>query len=180
MPALLELIAALHPNRRTRIVAIDGLGASGKTTLAKILASRAASVTIVPTDDFSRPEVPGWEWQRMKSQVLDPLSQDQPGRYQRHDWPSDRLAEWHDVPVAGTVIVEGVSALRHELGRYWDLAIWVTCSHAVRLKRGIARDGEASRRQWEDVWIPEEDAYLASQKPQERADVVVSGEEPYV
>ena len=63
-----------------------------------------------------------------------------------------------------------------DLGRYWDLAIWVTCPHAVRLARGIERDGEAKRSQWENVWIPEEDAYVADQKPDERADVIVRGE----
>ncbi len=180
MLGVLKTIAGLRPaHRQTLIIAIDGYGGSGKSTLARELASRLQAVTIVRTDDFSRPGVSGWDWQRMKAQVLDPISRDQPGQYQRYDWPTDRLAEWHEVPVAGVVIVEGVSSMRRELGRYWDLAIWVTCPHSVRLARGIARDGEARRSQWENVWITEEDGYVAAQKPQERADVVISGEEPF-
>jgi uridine kinase len=75
-------------------------------------------------------------------------------------------------------VVEGVSSMRTELGRYWDLAIWVTCSYAIRLARGVARDGEERRAQWEKVWMPAEDAYLAAQHPDRRADMVINGERP--
>lgn len=68
--------------------------------------------------------------------------------------------------------------MREELGHYWDLAVWVACPHEVRLARGIARDGEAKRSQWENVWIPEEDAYVQRERPDRRADLTVSGEEP--
>jgi uridine kinase len=81
--------------------------------------------------------------------------------------------------VDGIVIVEGVSSTRTELGRYWDLAVWVTCSYERRLARGIARDGEAKRSQWENVLMPQEDQYVAAQKPEQRADIVVSGEEAF-
>ncbi|HEY2925186.1 MAG TPA: AAA family ATPase [Candidatus Eisenbacteria bacterium] len=180
MPGLLTRIAALRPKRRrTLIIAIDGYGGSGKSTLAGALASGSGGFIVVRTDDFARPNVPGWEWKRMKTQVLDPLDRDLPGKYQRHDWNSGSLAEWHSVPVGGIVIVEGISSMRTELGPYWDLAVWVTCSYERRLARGIARDGEAKRSQWERVWMPQEDEYVAAQKPEQRADVVVSGEEPF-
>lgn len=77
------------------------------------------------------------------------------------------------------MIVEGVSSMRMELRAYWDLAIWVTCTRERRLERGIARDGETKRSQWEDVWMPEEDKYVSEQRPDQRADFVVSGEEPF-
>jgi len=83
MSGLIAKITALDPNGpQTRIVVIDGYGGSGKTTLAKALALGLRDATVVRTDDFSRPGVSGWDWQRMKAQVLDPLSSDQPGRYQ--------------------------------------------------------------------------------------------------
>ncbi len=179
MPGLLTTIAALRPKRRrTLLIAIDGYGGSGKSTLAGALAASLPGTRIIRTDDFARPNVPGWDWQRMKTQVLDPINKDQPRRCQRYDWPTDRLAEWHEVPVGGIVLIEGVSSMRKELGQYWDLAIWVTCSREHRLARGIGRDGEAKRSQWENVWMPEEDAYVAAEKPEQRADVVMNGEEP--
>jgi lincosamide nucleotidyltransferase A/C/D/E len=177
---LVDAIRRSRPvGRRTTIVAIDGYGGSGKTTLANGLAAGLGNTTVVRTDDFSRPGVSGWDWQRMKAQVLDPIANDQPGRYQRYDWPTHKLAEWREVPVGGTLIIEGVSSMRRELGRYWDFAIWVPCPHDVRLARGVVRDGEGKRSQWEKVWIPEEDEYVRTQTPEGRADVTVDGEVPF-
>ncbi|MDQ3381710.1 MAG: uridine kinase [Actinomycetota bacterium] len=177
---IVESIRDLRPTgRETRIVAIDGYGAAGKSQLAERLARKLGEVTIVHTDDFARPNVPGWEWIRMRTQVLEPVLSDRPGRYQRYDWESDQPAEWHDVPVGGTLIVEGVSSLRDELGRYWDYGIWLDLSHDLRLQRGIGRDGEALRSKWVEVWIPEEDEYFSRQRPNEKADLVIDGSETY-
>jgi uridine kinase len=180
MPRLLERIDALHPmDRRTRIVAIDGCGGSGKSTLADELASRRRDVAIVRTDDFYDLDASEWDWRRLEHQVLAPLRGDHPARYQRYDWASRRLAKWHEVPTGGILIVEGVSSMRAELGAYWDLAIWVECSYERRLERGIARDGESQRSQWAEVWMPREDEYVRRQQPQRRADLILSGEEPF-
>lgn len=179
-PAIAEaVLRARTRSRSTKIVAIDGFGGAGKSRLAEQLATRLGETTVVHTDDFARPYVPGWEWTRMKAQVLDPLDVDMAGRYQRYDWEEDRLAEWHDVPVGRIVIVEGVSSLRDELGVYWELAIWIDCPYELRLQRGVARDGEEMRSQWTDVWMPEEDAYYNAQRPDRKADLIVDGTRPY-
>jgi uridine kinase len=162
-------------DRRTRIVAIDGFGGSGKTELARRIAMRLDEAAIVHTDDFARPGVRGWEWDRMRGQVLVPLMSDQPGRYRRYDWEADRLAEWHDVPVGGTVIVEGVSSMRDELGKYWDLGVWVAAPYELRLKRGVERDGEHMRAQWTDVWMRQEQEYFNAQRPDKKADLIMDG-----
>lgn len=176
---LLARIKRIRPRgRRTTLVAIDGYGGAGKTTLAAALADRLNDAIVVHTDDFARPNVPGWQWQQFEAQLLDPLLSDRRARYQRYDWGQDRLAEWHDVPVGGVVIVEGVSILRRELGDSWDVKVWVDCPPDLRLARGVARDGEAAREQWEQVWMPEEDAYFADQRPDLRADYVIDGTRP--
>ncbi len=173
---IVAAIQAVKPQGRvTKLVAIDGYGGSGKSDLANRLASRLGSVSVVRTDDFARPNVRGWEWDRMRAQVLEPLSHDRPSHYQRYDWETDEPAEWHDVPVGGTVIVEGVSSMRDELGTFWDFAIWLDCPYDIRLQRGVERDGEALRSQWTDVWLPEEDAYFDAQRPDRKADLVIDG-----
>lgn len=180
MPAIIEaILSARRRDRLTKTVAIDGRGGSGKSTLADLLAARLREAVVVRTDDFVRPGVLGWEWERLRAQVLEPLSSDRPGRYQRYDWDEDRLAEWHDVPVGGAVIIEGVSSTREELGTYWDLAIWVDCPYALRLEGGVERDGESMRSYWTDVWMPEEDAYFEAQGPDRRADMIVDGSRPF-
>jgi uridine kinase len=156
-------------------VAIDGRGGSGKSTLADFLAGRVPGCKIVRTDDFARPGVPGWDWPRFLGEVARPLLGGKAGRYMRFDWDEGSLTEWHEVPGSGVVILEGVSSMRRELELPWDLTIWVETPQEIRLARGVARDGEAMRPQWEQVWEPQEDRYVADQKPHLRADLVVSG-----
>ena len=111
--------------------------------------------------------------------MLEPEIADRPGRYQRHDWGLDAPAEWHDVPVGGTLIVEGISSMLEELGDYWDYAVWVECPYDLRLQRGVERDGEAMRSMWTHFWMPAEDAYVEAQRPDLRADAIVDGATPY-
>jgi uridine kinase len=173
---LADRIATLRGGTpRTVLIAIDGQGGAGKSTLAAWLADTLGDATVVCLDDFARPSVPGWDRRRMIRQVVDPLRAGRPGRYQRWDWATDTGAEWHAVPVGGVVIIEGVSATRRDLSDRWDLTVWVSTPRALRLERGLARDGDAMRRQWLDVWMPEEDAYIAEERPAERADFIVDG-----
>ncbi len=157
------------------LVAIDGHGGAGKSSLARRIARSVEGVTVVCLDDFARPSRPGWDRERFCRQVLLPLLEDRSGKYQRWNWVTDHGADWRDVPVGGTLVVEGVSATTNELGRPWDLTIWVDASEDVRLRRGVERDGEGMRQTWEKVWIPAENAYVASQHPQERVDLIVNG-----
>jgi uridine kinase len=180
MPELAAAVAAVTTRGRlTRIVAIDGRGGSGKTELAERLSLRLGDATVVHVDDFARPNVLGWESGRFRTQVLEPVLADRPGRYQRHDWGLDAPAEWHDVPVGGTLIVEGISSMLEELGVYWDYAVWVECPYDLRLQRGVERDGVAMRSMWTDFWMPAEDAYVEAQRPDLRADAIVDGSKPY-
>jgi uridine kinase len=162
----------------TVLVAIDGAGGAGKSTLAASIADQMEGSCIVCLDDFARPSVPGWDQDRFRHQVLGPLLAGQDACYQRWDWPTDSGAEWHRVPAGSIVIIEGVSSTRSELAECWDLTIWVDTPRAIRLERGIQRDGEAMRSKWTDVWMPEEEAYIETQQPAERADIIVSGHDP--
>ena len=158
----------------TKVVAIDGAGGAGKTTLSRLLATGLGGVPIVATDDFASWDTPVDWWPRLLSQVLEPLGRNQPARYRRYDWDARRLAEWHRVPVGGTVLLEGVSASRAAFGPYLALAIWVDTPRAVRLRRGLARDGEQAVDLWHG-WMSAEDDYIARERPDLRADVVVPG-----
>ena len=158
----------------TGIIAIDGCGGSGKSTLADELSSALDHCPIIHTDDFASWDNP-LNWQdRMLAQVLRPLSQNHRARYQRYDWGQHALAEWHDVPPQPVVILEGVSALRKAFRPYLSFGIFVSTPQKIRLERGLARDGEGMRDQWLS-WMAAEDAYLASDKPQNFADICLDG-----
>jgi uridine kinase len=180
-----ELVAALDVVDRVKslrrrkqgtvLVAIDGPGGAGKSTLAALICAQVGNSHVVHLDDFASPSVPGWDQERFRRQVLRPLLAGQDACYQRWDWATDSGAEWHRAGAGSVVIVEGVSATRVELGHAWDLTVWVKTPRSVRLARGIERDGEAMQARWTDVWMPEEDAYIAAQHPEQRADLIVSG-----
>jgi uridine kinase len=178
--------AADTPN--TYLIGIDGFGGSGKSTLAKKMKEHCPGITIVHMDDFylpsaeiisthpmEKPVGADFDWQCLVKQVIEPLSQEKEGYYQRYDWERDTLAEWHRVPFGGIVIIEGVYSLREELSPHYDLKIWVDCPREIRLSRGIERDGEEAREMWEDNWMLSEDIYFEKQKPILKADLVVKG-----
>lgn len=70
--------------------------------------------------------------------------------------------------------------MRRELVNLYDLKIWVECPKAIRLARGIARDGEKARTIWEQDWMPKEDHYIKTHLPRESADLFVNGATPYL
>ena len=188
--SLIEHLQTLWHQQSAVLIGIDGPGGAGKTTFAQMLTAHlkatGRAVTIVHHDDFflpsarrldNQPEAIGgdFDWQRLRDQVLLPLKENRPGRYQRYDWGEDALAEWHTVSATGAVIVEGVYTLRLELADLYDFKVWVECPGEIRLARGLARDGEEARAVWEQDWMPKEDRYVEIHRPDERADLRVNG-----
>jgi uridine kinase len=179
IPALFDAIKAASPplGSPTKVVGIDGPGGAGKSTLARDLAAAFGEVPVVQTDDFASWDNPVDWWPLLLQQVLRPLAAGEEARYQRYDWNDQRLAEWIELPLRPElVIVEGVSAIRREFDPYLAYRIWVETPRTLRLRRGLERDGESMRGQWES-WMAAEDAYVARDNPIARADAVVSGQQ---
>ena len=107
--------------------------------------------------------------------MLAPLSRGKGARYRRYDWDNDCLGDWVAVPAKGTVVVEGVYLLRDQLRHYASVSIWVETPRDVRLARGIERDGETARGRWIDEWMPAEDVYVSTTRPDAAATLVVDG-----
>jgi uridine kinase len=162
---------------RTVWIGIDGFGGAGKTRFAGALAHELGDVPVVHIDDFAGPAVAEWDWARFATQVRDPLLAGQPARYQSWNWDHDQPGEWHEIPPAVPVIVEGVSCTRREVGIEWDVQIWVETPRDVRLERALRRDGPAMLARWLDDWMPSEERYAARERPEERVDPIVSGTE---
>lgn len=187
---LVILINSLSKKQSTLLIGIDGCGGSGKSTLANKLREECSNVTVIHMDDFYLPsyqrikEEPkkkpigaDFDWKRLLEQVLEPISQKKEGYYQRYDWNTDELAEWHTVPIGGIVIIEGVYCIRKELASKYDYRIWVDCSRETRLLRGLKRDGEEARDIWINDWMISEDIYVKKQEPLKRAHFIVDGTE---
>ena len=183
--AIVARIEDLDSGRRPILVGIDGRGGAGKSTLAIALAERIDGAGIVQMDDLYLSNAQrrstgagigtNYDRKRLVEQVLAPLQAGRPARYQRYDWDLDVLAEWIELDGPRIVIIEGVTSIADDVASCYDFTIWVETPLETCLTRGIERDGESMRGQWEDVWLPGDEAYRAAQSPDARADIVVSG-----
>lgn len=159
-----------------RLACVDGPAGSGKTTLAAALAAALGEgAVVVHLDDLYE----GWAglggvWERVEDQILRPLEQGQPGRWQRYDWAAERFAEWVDLPVPEFLLLEGCGSAPRAVDGRASLIAWVDAPADIRLARGLARDGEHMRDNWL-AWMVEEEAEFARERTRERADVVVDG-----
>ncbi len=164
------------PGMRCRVLAIDGPGGAGKSTIAIAVARALGDVAILHTDDFGAWDNPlGW-YRRLLDEVLAPLASGVPARYQRYDWDVRKLAEWHEIDPRDFLIIEGVGSSQSALAPYLSASVWVQTSRAERLRRGLERDGQQALALWEE-WMRAEDEYIAAQRPDRCADLVVSGDE---
>jgi len=159
----------------TRLIAVDGPGGAGKSSFAEHLALALGGCQIIHTDDFASWENPIDWGPELIEKVLDPLSHGQTGRFEPSRWKPEAAREHVEVVPAEFLVLEGVTSSRQAFRPYLVYAIWIEASHDVRLRRGLERDGDEARPQWER-WIAEEDGYRQRERPDARADLVVSGE----
>lgn len=64
---------------------------------------------------------------------------------------------------------------RRKFRPYLAYSIWIETDRQLRLRRGLARDGDGAREQWRK-WMAKEDRYVESERPAEHADIVIRGD----
>lgn len=176
---VLDRPAGLGP---VRLVCVDGPAGSGKTTLAARLVETLGQVqpgvraVVVHLDDLYE----GWSGldhgltERLERQVLDPLAQGRPARYQRYDWERGEFDGWVEVPVPDVLVVEGCGSGQRQVATRATFLAWVEVPADLRLERGLMRDGDAMRDDWLR-WMGLEQVQFAQEGTRARADVVLDG-----
>lgn len=182
LPAFARALARVAgtPGGRPRLIAVDGRGGGGKTTLAGRLARALRPAAVVHSDDVAWAHSRfGWD-DLMIDGVLEPLRAGGPVRYRPPGWERDGRHGHIEVAAgAATVIIEGVGVSREALAPYLDAAIWVQSDYAEAKRRGVRRDmaeegrnAEEADRNWEE-WEAEEVPFLIGDKPWRRARFIV-------
>jgi uridine kinase len=169
-----EVLAAPPRLGGTRLICVDGPAGSGKTTFGRRLA-RALDAPLVHMDDLYA----GWTLvgaaARLAAGVLRPLRSGRPGAYHRYDWHAGAFAaEPTAVPAVAALVVEGCGSSPPALDPLTALRVWIEAPAALRLGRGIARDGEELRAEWLR-WQEREAAVFAVERTRVRADLRVDG-----
>jgi len=170
---VLDLALSRQPTLGTgRLVCIDGLAGSGKTTLARSLAALAPEAVVLGTDEM----LEGWRGlpglAASVEALLRPLAANRPGTWRRWDWHADRWAETRTVAPGPLLVLEGVGSAATAYRDLVTALVWVEAPLEVRLARWLERDGEEMRPHWDD-WLADEAALHAREDTRSWADLVV-------
>jgi uridine kinase len=179
---LFAAIDATVANKGLVRVGIDGRCASGKSTLADLMAA-VYGANVVRMDDFFLPPAlrtqqrlgePGGNvhYERFIDEVLRGLIAHAPFTHRVFDCSvMDYVGEKHFTPTPVT-LVEGSYSLRPDLRQTYDLAVFLTVDEGEQARRIRARDGEVAYEQFRHRWIPMEERYFAAFHVEENSDLV--------
>jgi len=131
------------------VVAIDGHGTAGKSTIAASIA-RDTGAALVHTDDFflpqpaslsgqpARPRSLGqyYDWRRIRAQALEPLRASRSARFRCFDWSRGTgLGGVATVRPSDLILLEGVFSAAPELSDLVDRSVLVDTPENERLRR---------------------------------------------
>lgn len=167
-----------------KLVAIDGLPVSGKSTLAERFETELAATTLY-LDDFIRPEA---EWRGQIDPAfpfgyirydeyraaVETVARRETARYRLYDWSLGKLSGEKVIEPGGLVLIEGVSALHPALAPLYDLRLWVESDATTTLSASLARGVGDWEKEWRELFLPSVDLYLRTD-PRKRADYLVAG-----
>ena len=194
--------AGHHPWR----VAVDGIDAAGKTTLAnqlaEALAQRGRPVIRASLDGFHNPRalrrqrgptspdgyyLDSFNYSALRQALLDPLGPGGERLYRTavFDFRTDQPVEAPLQTAAANAILllDGVFLLRPELNEAWDYRIFVAVSFETALQRALRRDlalfgtPEAIQQRYQARYWPAQRRYLQEVQPQALADAVIENDQ---
>ena len=179
---LSEVVQRLHvaagtPVGRPRIVAVDGRGGAGKSTLVDLLRGQVPRSAVVHTDDVA------WhhsffDWaDRLADHVLLALRRGDAVDHRPPTWEQRGRSGSIVVPAGlDTVWVEGTGVLRTRLRPLLDASVWLQVDREEAARRLRDRDGAAPEQlQLVEDWEREEHPLLLSEQPWAHATLIVAG-----
>ncbi|GHA17529.1 hypothetical protein GCM10010303_29460 [Streptomyces purpurascens] len=162
---------------RPRVIAVDGRGGAGKTTLAKRLRKVVPNSAIVHTDDVAWNHA-YFDWGAvLVENILQPLRRGDAVDFRPDAWIAHDRPGSITIPAGADFIwVEGTGIIREELAPWLDASVWMQGDLDEQKRLLAARDGD-SPEQVEHVakWLLEELPFMLREKPWARATMIVAG-----
>jgi uridine kinase len=195
------------PRPHPLCVAVDGVDAAGKTTLADELvvplAARGRPIIRASIDGFHRARVDrhrrgaespegyfldSFDHDAIQANLLIPLGPVGTRRYRTaaFDHRTDQAVQVPQqvAPPQAVLIFDGVFLLRPELNGSWDFRIFVAVDFEITLARAIERDRAllggpaAAELRYRRRYISGQQIYLRAVRPLELADAVIDNSDP--
>lgn len=187
LAALSDRAQEILARKNRAVIAVDGMAASGKTTLCAALQKRIPQSAVVHMDDFTLPfdqRFPGYfdallsnaDVDRFDAEVLSPFLRGQSVSY--------RPFVCH--PVAGfgspisispdtrLLIVEGAYCLHPRLAPRYDLRVLSLIDSRLQQQRILKRNGGAQLERFLSAWIPMENRHIAQHNLHSLCELVIS------
>ncbi len=172
LDAIVDRLTEVVPRGRRARVAVDGIGASGKTRFTQSLADRVTDrpVVVLHADDFLNP-----------APVRHARGRHSPEGFwlDAYDLRALRAAVRRPrKPDAALVLVEGTFLHRDELVGCWDFSIFLDVPFGEAARRMAERDGLAPDDPRHGRYEGAQRLYFAAARPWERASLVVDTTRP--
>lgn len=179
-----EEIQRLLSQKERVIIAVEGGSAAGKTTLGKELEQEFGCSVLHMDDFFLRPEQrtrerleePGGnvDRERFYEEVVIPLQKGEPVEYRPFDCTTLTIQPSKVLSLEKLIVVEGAYSTHPELGRYYDLSVFMDIEPELQRERIVKRNGSEKAKLFFERWIPMEQTYFEVMKVKERCDMILS------
>ncbi len=183
--AIAERLLLCLSHKEPVLAALDGMAASGKTTLARELSRALPCCSVVHMDDFFLPPqsrsaahfeqtLANADVERVYRDVLYPLSNGQSAVYQPYvPHPMPHFLPPVRIQSRGIVLIEGAYSLHPSLYALYDLHMLEMVSDSTQRARILARDGEEKLSLFLHEWIPMENLHIEKHALVSRCDLVI-------
>ena len=156
------------------MIAIDGRGGTGKSTLAERLRLMVPASGVVHTDDIAWNQA-FFDWgDLMVENVLRPLHRGEGVEFRPPAWIAHERPGAIRVPAGVDVVwIEGTGSSVRSSAR---ASIWIQGDLDEQERRLVARDGDSAAQQQHIVeWLAEELPLMLREQPWQMATIVVAG-----
>lgn len=188
---ILARLDAMQEKESRPIIAIDGRGGAGKSSLARAIAAVVPHAAHVEYDWFHLPQSEmslehRFDYRRLTAELLAPFrSGERDFQFKRYNWGylSGSPDGYADEPITlrgvDVLILEGCRVLTPPILDFFDLKIWVDTAPEEALTRGMRRDIDEYgldpvkvQVAWEE-WTMWEAQELAREDRRARADIIL-------
>ncbi|MBQ2842404.1 MAG: uridine kinase [Clostridia bacterium] len=186
MKKLLNIIKEILSSKPSAIIAVDGMCASGKTTLASLLA-KEFGMQVIHMDDFFLPydmrtperlSLPGGNihYERFVEEVINPIKIGKNCEYRVFSCSEGNFTATKSIITSKPIIIEGAYSMHPEIPDIYDLKIFSEISPETQLIRIEKRNGTAALTAFKEKWIPFENQYFKAFKIKDKCDITITNE----